>query len=93
MATANHYLLDAVGGFFVTAIAYRFNTVLLNLRPLEEWGFWLVGVEKPVEKEVVDRVTRVLGVDGDDEPESRRWKDEDSEHEDSGLLARHEERV
>ncbi|KLO15633.1 hypothetical protein SCHPADRAFT_824512 [Schizopora paradoxa] len=91
MATANHYLLDAVGGFFVTMIAYRFNSVLLNLRPLEEWGFWLVGVEKPVEKEVVDRVTRVLGGDGEDE--SRRWKDEDSEREDSGLLARHEERV
>jgi len=90
MATANHYLLDAVGGLFVTAIAFRFNAVLLNLRPLEEWGFWLVGVEKPIEKEVVTRVTRVLDGEGD---ESSRWKDEDSEREDSGLLARGGERV
>lgn len=95
MATANHYLLDAVGGFFVTAIAFRFNAVLLNLCPLEEWGFWLVGVEKPIEKEVVVRVVRLLGGDeeGEVEGESTRWKEEDSDREDSGLLARGEERV
>lgn len=40
MATANHYLLDAVGGGIVSLLAYRWNTILLNLRPLEEWGFW-----------------------------------------------------
>lgn len=42
MATANHYLLDAVGGFFVTVLAYRINRLVLNLRPLEEWFFWLI---------------------------------------------------
>lgn len=41
-ATANHYLLDAVGGFFVSLLAYRLNQVLLNLRPIEEWFFWLL---------------------------------------------------
>jgi hypothetical protein len=40
-ATANHYLLDAVGGFFVTVVAYKINHLLLYLRPLEEWGMWL----------------------------------------------------
>lgn len=43
MATANHYLLDAVGGGLVSVLAYRANTILLNLRPLEEWGFWVCG--------------------------------------------------
>jgi len=43
MATANHYFLDAVGGGLVSLLAYRLNTVLLNLRPLEEWGFWACG--------------------------------------------------
>ena len=50
MSTANHYLLDAVGGFFVTVLAHRFNRVLLNLRPIEEWGFWLTRTEKPMDK-------------------------------------------
>lgn len=40
-ATANHFLLDAVGGFFVTVVAYKINHLLLYLRPLEEWGMWL----------------------------------------------------
>lgn len=49
-ATANHYLLDAVGGFFVSLLAYRLNQVLLNLRPLEEWFFWVIRTEKPMDK-------------------------------------------
>ena len=43
MATANHYFLDAVGGACVSIAAYRWNTVLLNLRALEEGSFWLCG--------------------------------------------------
>jgi len=50
MATANHYIIDAVGGFFVTIAAYRINRVLLNLRPIEEWGFWITRTEKPMDK-------------------------------------------
>ncbi|WWD20416.1 hypothetical protein CI109_104892 [Kwoniella shandongensis] len=50
MATANHYLLDAVGGFFVTILAYRANKLLLNLRPIEEWFFWLLRTERPMDK-------------------------------------------
>jgi hypothetical protein len=56
MATANHYLLDAVGGFFVTVLAYKINTVLLNLRPLEEWGFFICGVDKPIDGELFQRL-------------------------------------
>lgn len=50
MATANHYLLDAVGGFFVTILAYRLNRLLLNLRPIEEWFFWIFRTERPMDK-------------------------------------------
>ncbi|XAO22009.1 hypothetical protein I312_100772 [Cryptococcus bacillisporus CA1280] len=56
MATANHYLLDAVGGFFVTVLAYRMNRLVLNLRPLEEWFFWLIRTERPMDKVVFDSV-------------------------------------
>lgn len=56
MATANHYLLDAVGGAIVSTAAHRFNAVLLNLRPIEEWGFWLCGTDRPLDKEVFLRM-------------------------------------
>lgn len=56
MGTANHYLLDAVGGFFVTILAHKLNTVLLNLRPFEEWGFYICGVEKPLDGETFQRL-------------------------------------
>lgn len=49
-ATANHYLFDAVGGFFVTLLAYKINKVLLNLRPIEEWFFWVIRTERPMDK-------------------------------------------
>jgi hypothetical protein len=56
MGTANHYFLDAVGGFFVTILAHKLNHVLLNLRPIEEWGFWLCGVDKPLDGEIFQRL-------------------------------------
>lgn len=46
-ATANHYVLDAAVGACIPLVAWRLNRVLLNLRPLEEWGFWLCRAEKP----------------------------------------------
>ncbi|KAI5453982.1 hypothetical protein NCC49_004975 [Naganishia albida] len=55
MATANHYLLDAVGGFFVTVVAYKINHLLLYLRPLEEWGMWLCRTEKPLDKALFEQ--------------------------------------
>lgn len=49
ICTANHYVLDAVAGFIVAVTAWKINHVLLNLRPLEEWGFWLCRTEKPMD--------------------------------------------
>jgi hypothetical protein len=40
-------VLDAVAGFVVSVAAWKINHILLNLRPLEEWGFWLCRTEKP----------------------------------------------
>lgn len=68
MATANHYLVDAVGGGLVSVLAYKLNRVLLNLRPVEEWGFWLTGVEKPMEKELFTRLLAESRVD--------KWEEE-----------------
>lgn len=56
MATANHYLLDAFGGLAVAVVAYRLNGALLRLRIAEEWGFWLCGIQKPMEQEVFVRL-------------------------------------
>jgi hypothetical protein len=47
LATANHWVLDCVVGVCVVWVAWRVNWVLLGLRPLEEWVFWCLGVEKP----------------------------------------------
>ncbi|WVW87050.1 hypothetical protein I302_109107 [Kwoniella bestiolae CBS 10118] len=56
MATANHYILDAVGGFFITVIAHRINRLVLNLRPVEEWFFWLLRCERPMDKVQFDSI-------------------------------------
>lgn len=48
IATANHFILDAVAGAVVCAVAWWFNGVLLNLLPLEDYFLWLVRIHKPV---------------------------------------------
>lgn len=53
MARANHYLLDAVCGGCVSILAYRWNTILLNLGTVEKWIFWLAR-----------QVMTVLAIDG-----------------------------
>lgn len=55
MATANHYLVDALGGAVVTYIAHHYNRILLNLRPIEEWAFWMCATDKPVDKDALQR--------------------------------------
>ncbi|KAF2837073.1 hypothetical protein M501DRAFT_1018472 [Patellaria atrata CBS 101060] len=47
LATANHFVLDAVVGAMIPLLGWRYNEFLLYLRPLEEWGFWLIRTEKP----------------------------------------------
>lgn len=47
LATANHFLLDAVVGAFVPVVAWRINSMFLLFRPVEEWLFWLARTMKP----------------------------------------------
>jgi hypothetical protein len=47
IATANHYVLDAVAGAIVCTIAWHTNSFLLNLLPLEDYFLWAVRIHKP----------------------------------------------
>lgn len=53
IATANHFILDAVAGSMVCAAAWWGNDVLLNLLALEDWFLWVVRIHKP-ERAVVE---------------------------------------
>ena len=53
VATANHFVLDAVAGAIVCAVAWTGNKFLLNLCPLEDYFLWCVRIHKP-EKPVAD---------------------------------------
>ncbi|KAH6628095.1 PAP2 superfamily-domain-containing protein [Chaetomium tenue] len=47
VATANHYILDAVAGAIACLLAWNFNDLLLNLLPLEDYFLALVRIRKP----------------------------------------------
>lgn len=47
VATTNHFILDAIAGALVCALAWRFNGVLLNLLPVEDCFLWLIRTHKP----------------------------------------------
>ncbi|CAK3978739.1 Hypothetical predicted protein [Lecanosticta acicola] len=47
VATANHFILDAVAGALVCAIAWIAEPFLLNLLPLEDWFLWCLRMHKP----------------------------------------------
>jgi len=49
LATANHWVLDCVGGVMVVAMGLSLNWVMLSLRPIEVWVFWALRTEKPRE--------------------------------------------
>jgi hypothetical protein len=51
IATANHFVLDAVAGAIVVGIAWRFNGIMLNLRVVEDYVLWLLRIHKPVPAE------------------------------------------
>lgn len=53
IATANHFILDAVAGSMVCGVAWWGNDVLLNLLVIEDWFLWVVRIDKP-ERVVVD---------------------------------------
>ena len=48
VATANHFILDAVAGAIVCGIAWHTNGILLNLCVLEDYFLWMVRIHKPV---------------------------------------------
>ena len=48
VATANHFILDAVAGAFVCAIAWNCNSLILNLLVFEDYLLWALRVHKPV---------------------------------------------
>ncbi|KAI9687813.1 MAG: hypothetical protein M1822_001893 [Bathelium mastoideum] len=47
IATANHFILDAIAGAGVCAVAWWSQNVLRNLVVLEDWVLWCIGVAKP----------------------------------------------
>ncbi|KAF2398851.1 hypothetical protein EJ06DRAFT_479620 [Trichodelitschia bisporula] len=47
VATANHFLLDAVAGAGVCGLAWWGNEGMVNLRPVEDWALWCVGLHFP----------------------------------------------
>lgn len=54
IATANHFILDAVAGAMVCGIAWNAEKFLLNLLPLEDWFLWCLRMHKPeISAEVV----------------------------------------
>jgi hypothetical protein len=63
VATANHFVLDAVAGATVCGVAWTGNRVLLNLLPLEDYFLWCVRIHKPER--------RAVWFDGDGEHEER----------------------
>lgn len=48
VATANHFVLDAVAGAVVCGLAWHCNGVLLNLCVVEDYFLWLLRIHKPV---------------------------------------------
>ena len=59
IATANHFVLDAVAGAMVCGVAWYGNRVLLNLLAVEDYFLWCVRIHKPERP----------GVDAEDEDE------------------------
>jgi len=47
IATANHFVLDAIVGFFVVIAGFKINTLLLNLLPLEDTFMYIIRAHKP----------------------------------------------
>lgn len=64
VATANHFILDAVAGATVCGLAWNGNRILLNLVPLEDYFLSLVRIHKPERK--------AAGFEDMDEEESYR---------------------
>ncbi|KAL4913809.1 hypothetical protein BDW62DRAFT_156883 [Aspergillus aurantiobrunneus] len=67
VATANHFILDAIAGTVVCILGWRFNGILLNLIPLEDYFLWVVRIHKPEPAETSGTLGSEGWVDHDDE--------------------------
>jgi len=47
VATANHFVLDAVAGAIACILAWNYNGFLLNLVPLEDYFLSVLRIHKP----------------------------------------------
>ena len=47
VATANHFVLDAIAGAIVCGLGWWGNAILLNLVPIEDYFLWVVRIHKP----------------------------------------------
>ncbi|KAJ5919040.1 hypothetical protein N7466_009983 [Penicillium verhagenii] len=67
VATANHFILDAIAGALVCALGWRFNGGLLNLLPVEDYFLWVVRIHKPEPSEmrIIDNWNDWSGDEGD----------------------------
>ena len=54
VATANHFILDAIAGAMICGVAWYGNRILLNLVPLEDLFLWCLRIHKP-ERRVVEK--------------------------------------
>lgn len=61
VATANHFILDAVAGAIVCSLGWKFNGVLLNLLPLEDYFLWVVRIHKPEPAEMAGDIEQWFG--------------------------------
>ncbi|KAK6364410.1 hypothetical protein LTS17_012175 [Exophiala oligosperma] len=52
VATANHFIMDAVAGGTICLLAYRYNEAMLNFLPLEDCLLWCLRIHKPVQEPV-----------------------------------------
>ncbi|KAJ4516490.1 hypothetical protein HRR83_001824 [Exophiala dermatitidis] len=64
VATANHFILDAVAGAAVCIIGWRINPILLNLLPLEDWFLWALRIHKPVQTPAENETAFMAGTKG-----------------------------
>lgn len=56
LATANHFVLDAIMGAVIPVLSWKINEILLLFRALEEWCFWLCRTERPIPKDGIGDV-------------------------------------
>ena len=72
IATANHFILDAVAGALVCGVAWFSNSILLNMLPLEDYFLWCVRIHKP-EKRYTDNTRRSSDYKDDGEENDSWW--------------------